>query len=325
MTDATHGDTAAGTDQGQDWTIALDSVLDHVYNALALGQTEDEADGTDVVATAWLHQLGRNTAAGRAQLPIPPCRPGTQGDHPARRPRTDENAGAGAAPRLRRPPSPPLRESKMNELRRRIASIKKMAERHCPPEPSDRSHWYTSANDCVFLNSKDTNHVRPHTIIVASFQSQDEAQSATIALNQARPFEWAPPERAGSHHQGAGRRTPSPSPDRTRGIEKEKGNPKRASPPGSRPSRPGPEPHRQPEGEQNRKPSRPPAAATSQWTDGARGQHAKASSSYAESRPLKPATRGGGKHPRGAPSERGRQKTRCPYRRRRRVRSRSLF
>ena len=79
----------------------------------------------------------------------------------------------------------------MNELRRRIASIKKMAERHCPPEPSDRSHWYTSANDCVFLNSKDTNHVRPHTIIVASFQSQDEAQSATIALNQARPFEWA--------------------------------------------------------------------------------------------------------------------------------------
>ena len=57
MTDATHGDTPAGTDQGQDWTIALDSVLDHVYNALALGQTEDEADGTDVVATAWLHQL----------------------------------------------------------------------------------------------------------------------------------------------------------------------------------------------------------------------------------------------------------------------------
>ena len=30
MTAATHGDTPAGTDQGQDWTIALDSVLDHV-------------------------------------------------------------------------------------------------------------------------------------------------------------------------------------------------------------------------------------------------------------------------------------------------------
>ena len=77
----------------------------------------------------------------------------------------------------------------MNELQQKIAAIRKRAERCMPPLTS--AHWYNSSNDCVFLNTKDTNHVRPHTTLIASFDSKEQAISATLALNQARPFEWA--------------------------------------------------------------------------------------------------------------------------------------
>ena len=56
MTTTTTGETPAGTDHDQDWSSALDSVLDHVYDSLALTEDENSAD-TDEIAAAWLHQL----------------------------------------------------------------------------------------------------------------------------------------------------------------------------------------------------------------------------------------------------------------------------
>ena len=55
------------------------------------------------------------------------------------------------------------------------------------PTPQDEPHWYTTHNNCVFLQTENVRDVQAKTTIIACSHSQEEAGAATTALNGPAP------------------------------------------------------------------------------------------------------------------------------------------